>query len=81
MKYKIYEIVTPAVLKRIDDDGYHPTTVDRMVLEELSVSGVNDEHTTLELALQEIKDHAKELKYLTLTVIPVININYEGEIQ
>ena len=80
MKYIIYELVQPAVLKEINTEDWHPKTIERTVLERLSVYGVEEEHPTLESALSEIADKKELLKHLTLTVIPIISIRRDGEI-
>jgi len=81
MKYVIYELVEPDMIKRIDDSGYHLRMVNRTVLEQLDVSGVNEFHDSFEAALAEIEANSDKLKYKELTIIPRIYIDYSGTIQ
>lgn len=81
MKYIIYKMVQPSQLREIDTENYHPRTIYRNVLEELDVSGVEEEHNSMESAIFEINQKKEKLKHLTLTILPVFNINYEGEIR
>lgn len=80
MKYIIYKLLQPQVLKEINTDDWHPKTIERTVLERLNIYDVEEEHATLESALAEINNKKESLKHLTLTVIPVISINWNGEI-
>ena len=81
MKYIIYEMIQPDHLKDIVREGYGYTkTVYRNVLEQLDVDGVESEHQTLELAMAEIVSKKDKLKHLTLTVIPVVTISWDGAI-
>lgn len=80
MKYIIYEIVQPSHLKEIDNDDYFPKIVNRSVLQKLDVYDVEKEHSSMESAMLEIENKKKLLKNLTLTVIPVISISYDGQI-
>jgi len=80
MKYIIYEMVQPDCLKTIERDGYYPKTIDRHVLEELNIHGVQEKHPTMESAIAEINDKKDKLKHLQLTVLPVLSIDWEGEI-
>lgn len=73
-------MVSPASLKRIEVEGYYPHTVHQHALEKLDVVSVQTEHDTMESAVEEIKKNADKLKFLDLTILPVISINYEGEI-
>lgn len=81
MKYIIYELVNPEHLQRLSHEGYRPAVVERTILEKLSLSGVEEEHDTMEAALAEIAGKADDLKNLELTIIPVISINWDGEIR
>ncbi len=80
MKYVIYQLVQPNQLNTIDESGYHPHIINRTVLQELDVPGVKAEHESFDGAVAEITLHAKDLKFMSLAVIPVISISYEGEI-
>jgi hypothetical protein len=74
-------MVKPSHLKEIEQDGYYPRAIYRSVLEDLNVSGVEEEHNSMESAIFEINQKKEKLKHLTLTILPVFNINYEGEIR
>jgi len=78
MKYIIYKMVQPSHLKEIEPDGYYQKIVHRSVLESLDVTGVEKEHSTMESAINEINDKRDMLKYLQLTVLPVLSIDWEG---
>lgn len=80
MKYTIYEMVRPSILAETEYHGYYIETVYRDVLEILNVSGVEEEHLTLESAVAEIESKKEVLKGLRLTILPVFEISYNGEI-
>lgn len=79
MKYIIYEMIHHD--KVINDEGYNLTTSTVYALVELDVSHVDSQHTSMENAVKEIQKHKKLLKYKQLTILPVIDIDYEGEIE
>ena len=81
MKYIIYELVQPECLIRIDNSGYRNETIHRDVLEKLNIYGVKEEHDTMEDAVNEINLKSKELKHLTLTILPIFTISYDGEVR
>ena len=80
MKYVIYELVQPSHLKEIEYEGYYPKTVMRSVLQVLDVSRVNEEHSTFEDAVKEIENNTEHLKHKSLTILPVIDISYDGSL-
>jgi hypothetical protein len=80
MKYIIYVMVQPSLLKIVDPDGYYQNTISRDVLEILNIRGVEEEHLTMEDAIAEINSKKDLLKWLNLTILPVISINWEGEV-
>jgi len=82
MKYKIYQLTEPKVLSEIDTSDYYPAEKKKTVLEELSSMpyDFSDEHTTVEDAYAEVVKYKEKFKHLTLTIIPVINIHWDGEI-
>ncbi len=81
MKYIIYKMVQPSHLKEIEPDGFYQNTVYRDVLEKLDVSGVEEEHPTMESAVAEISSKGDSLKGLQLTIIPVLSISWDGGIR
>ena len=80
MKYIIYEMIQPSHLKEIEHDGYYQKTIYRDVLQKLDVSGVEEEHSTMESAIAEIHNKKDLLKHLQLTIIPVLSISWDGEV-
>ena len=68
MKYIIYEMVKPSHLKEIEPDGYYQKTIYRDVLQKLDVSGVEEEHLTLESAISEIHNKKEKLKHSYTTI-------------
>lgn len=80
MKYIIYEMVQPSHLKEIEHEGYHTKTIYRDVLQKLDVYGVEEEHQTMESAIDEINNKRLLLKHLKLTVIQVFTISWDGEV-
>ena len=61
-------------------DGHYLKILERNVLEILDEYGVEETHESFEGAVEEINKHAAKLKYKTLTILPIIRIDYEGEI-
>lgn len=80
MKYIIYKLVNPSLLVRIDQSSYRDYNVERTVLEKLDIHGVEEQHSSMESAIEEIQKHSKELKGMNLTVLPVFAICWDGEI-
>jgi hypothetical protein len=80
MKYTIYEMIQPSHLKEIEPDGYYQKTIYRDVLQKLDVSGVEEEHPTMECAIAEIHNKKDLLKNLQLTIIPVLSISWNCEV-
>lgn len=82
MKYVIYKMINPSHLKEVEQEGYGYTkTIYRSVLEKLDIPHVEETHTSIESAMAEITAKKNELKHLTLTIIPVIEITWDGEIR
>jgi len=80
MKYIIYQMIYPDVLQKTVMDGYYLKDLERCVLQTLNESFVSEEHDSFESAVEEIKKNAEKLKSMSLTILPVINVNYEGKI-
>jgi hypothetical protein len=79
MRYKIFEIDT----KRKDVmDGYDWATEATHRIKELRGEPylMSTEFESLENALLEIKTFAEQLKSKTLTILPIIQIDYEGQL-
>lgn len=73
-------MIQPSHLKEIEQDGYYQKTVYRDVLQKLDVSGVEEEHPTMESALAEIQNKKDLLKHLRMTIIPVLSVSCDGEV-
>lgn len=83
MGYKIYELVTPEHLQSVEQDGYYLKTISRYVLEELDINifgSVDNNYDTVIDAVKAIEKNKEKLKGKELTVVPVINVDYEGHI-
>lgn len=80
MVYIIYEIVFPEHLKNIERDGYYTKTEYRGVLVELDKNGVDTRHPSFESAVQEIQQKKEKLKNLKLTILPILQIGWDGEV-
>lgn len=81
MQYIIYLLETPDVLTRHEPDGYYMKTTYRNALVELDEYGIESRHDSMESAIQEIEKNAKKLEGSSLTILPVISISWNGEIQ
>lgn len=83
MKYKIYELVQPDILQENVIEGYGMRSISRIVLEK--ISGIdyefNEDHESMENAIAEIEKFKNQLKGMRLTIIPIIEIDYKGEIK
>lgn len=80
MKYIIYEIV-PSVLSGTEPDGYYTKQVDRNILVELDVFHITSRHSSFEDAESEIRSNKTFLKFKRLTILPVFDIGWDGEIR
>ena len=74
MKYAIYEIEDNV---EIVPDGYHWSSKHRYTL--LELESIETKHDSLESALSEIERNKDLLKSKKLTIIPVIDISWDGE--
>jgi len=70
MIYKIYEIKKKRTLNNIEE------YVDKIKLVEIDM--MIDKYSSFEEALQGIKENTKILTNKTLTILPIIYVNYEG---
>jgi hypothetical protein len=80
MQWIIYKMVQPDEMFEMKANGYYRENTDRNLLERLRIEGVVDEHPTFEMALSEIENQKHLLKTLRLTIIPVIDISFNGKI-
>jgi hypothetical protein len=81
MRYKIYQLVEPEVLDTLGDD-MTLQKVNKTVLEDVRDMpyGFQDVHDNMDNAIGEIVKHKLKLKFKDLTIIPIISLNYDGEI-
>ncbi len=75
MVYIIYELKKSDLLSKTN---YNEVT--QMVLEELDITGVESEHSSMESAISEIRQNPGKLKWKKLTILPILKVNWEGEI-
>ena len=82
MKYKIYELVKPEVLKSTEPDGYGVKTVELITLKEADswASGLEYSYSSELEAMTDIIDNKENLKHLDLVIIPIISVNWNGEL-
>ena len=82
MKYQIFELVGPEVLHKYEPNGYHMKSIQGIVLQSVNIDrfSFNESHDSIESAVAEIEKYSEDLKGSALTIIPIININYMGEI-
>lgn len=80
MKYVIYKLIEIEHLQKIEYIAYETRTIKREVLEELNMHDVNGSHDTMESAVAEIHNNADKLKHLSLTILPVFHISWDGEV-
>lgn len=80
MQYVIYKLVQPSHLKEIEPDGYSQKTIYRDVLQKLDIFGIESEHNSMDSAISEIREHSKKLKNSTLTILPIIQVAWDGDV-
>ena len=81
MKYKIYELVKPEHLQKKEVDGYDLKTITRSVLQEMDYSShLDNDYSTIEEAVQAINQNIESVKYKELTILPVINVSWDGSV-
>ena len=77
MKYVICKIVYPVSLERRIVGG---GIVNRLSYEILNIEGINNYHDDYSGADKEIRDNLDKLRGFQLVVLPVYNINSEGNL-
>ena len=82
MKYQIFELVGPEILHKYEPDGYYMKSTQGVVLQDIDINryGFEEKHESIESAMNEIEKYFDDLKNKTLTIIPIIKINYDGEV-
>ena len=83
MKYQIFELVGPQILHKYEPDGYHMKSTQGIVLQNVDINrfGFEEKHDSIDSAMNEIEKYSEDLKGKTLTIIPMIYINYDGEVK
>ena len=76
MRYIIYEL-TKSIEPRVEYKDYLYTEV----LERLDAFPIEEEHLTMESAIETIEKNKERLKHKRLTILPIYNIDWEGEIR
>ena len=66
-------------LQKNEPDGYYIKTYRRDTLQLLDVPGVYSYHNTFEEAMKEISDNSKKLESKQITILPIIDIGWDGE--
>ena len=84
MSYKIYELIKPEILTKLERDGYSIKTRELIALEEVYSSFENaldwSYDTELE-ARNAIKKNKENLKNRDLVILNILSVNYKGEIE
>jgi hypothetical protein len=81
MKYIIYEMVTSNALTKLENSDMYDKK-DMIVLTPIEWAfDISREHPTYESAQADIEKYAEKLKYKTLTILPVFDIDYNGKIR
>lgn len=82
MKYRIYILSKPEHLQKFVPDGYYMKSIERFLLEVPDYdTGINDEYTSVEEAYNAIEKNKEKVKFLQLTILPVVSIDFNGEIR
>lgn len=80
MKYIIYELVSSKE-PRIEYRNYSTEVIYSEVLEKLDLTLIEEEHLTMESAIKTIEENKERLKLKKLTILPIYEINWEGNIK
>ena len=83
MKYQIFELIGPAILHKYEPDGYYMKSIQGIVLQDVDIDhyGFEEKHESIESAMNEIEKYSDDLKSKTLTIMPIIKIDYDGEVR
>lgn len=83
MKYQIFELVGPEILHKYEPNGYHMKSTQGIVLQDVDIDrfGFEEKHDSYDSAMNEIEKYSNDLKSKTLTIIPIITIDYNGEVK
>lgn len=82
MSYKIYKLVKPEHLQKMEPDGYHMKTIDRLVLEVPNYSsGLTDDYPDKKSAKKAILENPEYAKYKDFCILQVVSLGWNGEIK
>ena len=83
MKFQIFELIEPSILKKYEPDGYHMKSIQGIILQDVDINryGFEEKHESIESAMNEIEEYSDDLKSKTLTIIPIITNDYDGEVR
>jgi hypothetical protein len=76
MGYKIYELVKPEVLKKIEPDGYSMKTRERIALEEHRYTSFSSKKEAKEYLI----DNKETLKHKEFVILKTFSVDWEGTI-
>ena len=77
MIYKIYELIGKS---KTVPDGYNMTTITHYKLEEVIEWDMKNKYASFEEAHADLIKKRSDFKNRTLTILPIIDINYDGDI-
>ena len=73
-------MIRPEVLQKTIQDGYYVKELERFALQKLDISSIQEEHDSFESAMEEITKNVEKLECMSLTILPIIHVDYEGKI-
>ena len=77
MSYKIYELIGK---EKHEPDGYNMKTITTYKLKEINEWEMQNSYINIQDAYKDIEKHKELLKSKILTILPIVNINWDGEI-
>lgn len=77
MKYKIFELIGK---DRLEQDEYYTKTITSYKLEELDLGMKDNEFDSPEEAMNTIQNLATNFKCTKVSILPIIEIDYEGKV-
>jgi len=81
MRYKIYEMVKSEHLQKTEHYENSLKTTEMVVLELPDYySGLDGDYTSVEEANQAIIDNKENAKYRDFCILPVVSVQWDGEI-
>ncbi len=77
MKYKIFELIGE---EKLEEDGFDTKTIQTYKLKETSLNSWGS-HVSFQDAEKHIEENAKNLNFCKMTILPIYEIDYEGNIR